>query len=240
VPLTGVTAEKCADAFVETWVARYGVPRVVTTDRGSQFTSAAWACMAKAVGFQHMTTFAYHPQANGLVERFHRQLKAALCARLCGTAWANHLAWVMLGLRAAPKEDSNVSAAEVIFGRKLVLPGEFVPPPPAVDDPDGGPGASGSDERPAIPLRERRSDEGASVGALGGGVRVCEAWRQQQPNAAADGPYKVLHRRSKVYTLQVGSRQEDVAIDRLKPHAGAEPAAVGQPPRRGRPPGTGR
>jgi transposase InsO family protein len=123
VPLTGVTAEKCADAFVETWVAQYGVPRVVTTDRGSQFTSAAWACMAKAVGFQHVTTSAYHPQANGLVERFHRQLKAVLRARLCGTAWANHLAWVMLGLRAAPKEDSNVSPAEVIFGRKLLLPG---------------------------------------------------------------------------------------------------------------------
>jgi Integrase zinc binding domain len=34
VPLASITAEKCADAFVEQWVARYGVPRVVTTDRG--------------------------------------------------------------------------------------------------------------------------------------------------------------------------------------------------------------
>jgi transposase InsO family protein len=81
--------------------------------------------MAKAVGFQHVTTSAYHPQANGLVERFHRQLKAEPRARLCGTAWANHLAWVMLGLRAAPKEDSNESAAEVILGKKLVLQGNL-------------------------------------------------------------------------------------------------------------------
>jgi hypothetical protein len=124
VPLASITAEKCADAFVEQWVARYGVPRVVTTDRGTQFTSATWASLARTLGFQHITTSAYHPQANGMVERFHRQLKAALRARNCGTAWAEHLAWALLGLRAAPKEDSGVSAAEAVFGRPLLLPGQ--------------------------------------------------------------------------------------------------------------------
>jgi hypothetical protein len=135
-----------------------------------------------------------------------------------------------------------VSAVEVIFGRKLVLPGEFVPPP-AVDSPDGGPGASGGEERPAIPLRERSYAEvtRGPVLELSAAeyvyVRRGSSSNPMQP--PYDGPYKLLHRRSKVYTLQVGSRQEDVAIDRLKPHAGAEPAAAGQPPRRGRLPGTG-
>jgi hypothetical protein len=232
VPLTNVTAEKCADAFVETWVAQYGVPRVVTTDKGSQFTSAAWACMAKAVGFQHVTTSAYHPQANGLVERFHRQPKAALHARLCVTAWANHLAWVMLGLRAAPKEDSNVSAAEVIFGKKLVLPGEFVPPPGA---------RTGAPARPAVRERSYAEVTKGPVLELSAAEYVYDrrggSSNPMQP--PYDGPYRVLHCRSKVYTLQVGSWQEDVVVGRLKPHAGAEPAAVGQPTRRGRPPGTG-
>jgi hypothetical protein len=53
-----------------------------------------------------MTT-AYHPQANGLVERTHRQLKDALRARQAGVDWPAHLPWVLLGLRAAPKEVSG-------------------------------------------------------------------------------------------------------------------------------------
>jgi hypothetical protein len=57
------------------------------------------------------------------VERFHHQLKAALRARDCGTAWADHLAWALLGLHAAPKEDSVISATEMVFGRPVLLPG---------------------------------------------------------------------------------------------------------------------
>jgi hypothetical protein len=72
-----------------------------------------------------MTT-AYHPQANGLVERTHRQLKDALRARGATVDWPSHLPWVLMGLRAAPKEVSGVSSAEAVFGQPLVLPGELV------------------------------------------------------------------------------------------------------------------
>jgi hypothetical protein len=76
-----------------------------------------------------MTT-AYHPQANGLVERSHRQLKDSLRARGAGADWPAHLPWVLLGLRAAPKEVSGISSAEAVLGQPLVLPGEL---PPAVE-----------------------------------------------------------------------------------------------------------
>jgi transposase InsO family protein len=89
---------------------------------------------------KHIVTSAYHPQSNGIIERFHRQLKEALKARECGTAWSEHVPWVMLGLRAAPKEDSGISAAEAVLGEKLVLPsqvkgGEEVSPPPPPSGP---------------------------------------------------------------------------------------------------------
>ena len=64
-----------------------------------------------------------------MVERFHRNLKEALKARLRDNDWVLALSWVMLGIRTAPKEDLNCSAAEMVFGSTLIVFGEFVSPP---------------------------------------------------------------------------------------------------------------
>jgi transposase InsO family protein len=49
------------------------------------------------LGITIKLTTAYHPQANGLLERFHRQLKAALRTRLVDGNWEQLLPWVLLG-----------------------------------------------------------------------------------------------------------------------------------------------
>ena len=61
--------------------------------------------MAEGLGVKLHRTTAFHPQANGLCERFHRSMKAALRAGLTDGNWLDRLPWVMLGLRTAPKED---------------------------------------------------------------------------------------------------------------------------------------
>ncbi|GFR76562.1 Pol polyprotein [Elysia marginata] len=81
-------------------------------------------------GVQIYRTTAYHPQSNGLIERFHRTLKAALKAGLQGPNWADELPWVLMGLRTAPKEDLGTSAAELVYGTPLSVPGEFTDPTP--------------------------------------------------------------------------------------------------------------
>ncbi|GFR69528.1 transposon Ty3-G Gag-Pol polyprotein [Elysia marginata] len=77
----------------------------MASDRGSQFTSALWTEMTNQLGIQLHRTSAHHPQSNGLVEQFHRTLKAALKTRLKGPNWADELPWVLLGLRTVPMED---------------------------------------------------------------------------------------------------------------------------------------
>lgn len=53
----------------------------------------------KILGVQRTRTTAYHPQSNGLVERWHRTLKAALMARKANVHWAEEISTVLLGMR---------------------------------------------------------------------------------------------------------------------------------------------
>jgi hypothetical protein len=87
VPLRSMEAATCSDAFINTWVTHFGLPAVVTTDRGRQFTPAVWAALCH--------------RHNGMVERAHRKLKDDLRSRLAGERWpeqCKHLPWVLLGL----------------------------------------------------------------------------------------------------------------------------------------------
>ena len=110
-----------------TWVARFGMPSILTMDRGVQFTSAMWAGWCGDYGVQHITTTAFHPQANGMVERLRQQMKDTLCARGGTAAWADHLPWVMLAIRAAPKEESGTSSGEAALWHVLAVPGQLLP-----------------------------------------------------------------------------------------------------------------
>jgi hypothetical protein len=43
--------------------------------------------------------------------------------------WVNHLPWVLLGLRAAAREENGSSPAQAVFGSPLILPGQFLDSP---------------------------------------------------------------------------------------------------------------
>jgi transposase InsO family protein len=90
VPLRSITAAAVADAFVAAWVARFGVPAMITSDRGVQFASELWAATMRRLGIKHLMTTAFHPQSYGLVERAHRRLKEALTGPVAcpGFCWA--------------------------------------------------------------------------------------------------------------------------------------------------------
>jgi len=94
----------------------FGLPAAITSDRGPQFTSALWAALCKLLDITHISTTSYHPQSNGLVERFHRRLEDALRARSAGQDWVSHLPWVMLGIRSAWREGTTFSPAESVYG----------------------------------------------------------------------------------------------------------------------------
>jgi hypothetical protein len=198
---------------------------------GNTFTSAIWAALCQQLGIHHQPTTAFRPQVSGMVERCHRRLKDALRARLAGPDWPLHHPWVLMELRAAPTEKTGVSAADIVFGVPLVLPGQIL-------DADEPPLADFIRSTAAFTTPLLRTDGGQALGCVDvGGVRVCPQRRHGLPIVAA------LQRPVKGPLL--GSEGVPVAGGRVRggglhrpPEAapGAAPVQPKQPPARGRPP----
>jgi len=79
-PIDNMSTYAVAVTLTTQWIARFGVPDIVTTDQGRQFDSELFKSLTTNFGIQHLRTSPYHPQANGMVERLHRTLKTALSA----------------------------------------------------------------------------------------------------------------------------------------------------------------
>ena len=129
IPLTDITAKSVARAFIFGWIARFGVTSTVITDRGRQFESNLWTQLSCLFGIHRQRTTAYHPAANGMVERFHQQLKSSLKRFANPNLWIDALPLVLLGIRTTLKADLNCTSAELVYGVTVRLPGQlFVQP----------------------------------------------------------------------------------------------------------------
>ncbi|BHF64059.1 hypothetical protein SprV_0200705700 [Sparganum proliferum] len=124
IPLPNVQAETIVKVFVNRRVSMFDAPFTVTTDRGAQFESALFQTLLNFLGCTRIRTTAYHPAANGMDERFHRQLKTVVRAVEDPGNWSDNFP-LALGIRIALKPDLGCSASELVFDTTLRLPGEM-------------------------------------------------------------------------------------------------------------------
>ena len=124
IPIPDKSAPIVARAFYDNWISRYGSPKILSSDQGSEFEATLFQSLLSLVGCQHIHTTPYHPAANGMIERWHRCLKASLMCHN-DSNWTRSLSTVLLGLRSHVRPDTDASPAEFIFGTSLRLPGEF-------------------------------------------------------------------------------------------------------------------
>ena len=136
IPITNTTTETVVQAFINGWVSWFGVPSTIVTDRGHQFESHVLKNLMSFLGCKWPCTTAYHPQTNGMVECFHRQLKCALKAQTNANSWMDVLPLVLLGIRTSLREGISSIAAELVYGTTLCLPGEYFTPTTTESLPD--------------------------------------------------------------------------------------------------------
>ena len=207
-PLQNITAEAVARTFLQGWVARFGTPTTITTDRGSQFQSGFWNDLMVVLGTQCLRTNAYHPQANGLIERFHWQLKGALKCHKPQDRWTESLPWALLVIRSAVKEDSRCTAAEMVYSSPLRVPGEFIQPhtPDAITDPAAYAGCLRSTMATLSPASSRQMPLTSTY--LPAALDLCTHVFVHRDSVKRplqspyDGPFRVIRRTHKYYNLR--------------------------------------
>jgi transposase InsO family protein len=124
IPLPNKESKTIEKAFAKFFVSRHGIPEVLLSDNGREFTARDFELYLEELGVQHRLTTPYHPQANGKVERFHRTLKQTLAklVRNNPTAWESKLPEALLAYRVAISASTGYSPFYLMYGRQPRLP----------------------------------------------------------------------------------------------------------------------
>ena len=126
IPLKRVDTESLAEGLMEV-IAHTGIPKELLTDQGGVFTSKVFIQACKLLNIRKLKTTAYHPQTNGILERWHRWLKDALrCQRESGREWDKLLKYCLLAYRAIPHRSTGFSPYELVNGHPLRGPLEAI------------------------------------------------------------------------------------------------------------------
>jgi cleavage and polyadenylation specificity factor subunit 1 len=125
VPVCGITAEEIANAFVSTWVSRFGVPLEVITDRGRQFESELFKQLSKLLGFAKIRTTSFNPRSNDLIERQHRTLKTILRAHKGD--WYQVLPIALFSMRVTPSSSTDIAPFTMVTGTTVHVPNMQMP-----------------------------------------------------------------------------------------------------------------
>ena len=122
MPLPEATASAAATAFLQGWLAFFGMPSVVSSDSGGSFTASLWKEMMKKLHIDVKYSALYRPQSIGMLERQHRDIKTSLKAsieQMVGkhqNKWLDHLPFILLGKRVSLQPDLGASPSELTFG----------------------------------------------------------------------------------------------------------------------------
>uniref|UniRef100_A0A8R1DX66 RNA-directed DNA polymerase n=1 Tax=Caenorhabditis japonica TaxID=281687 RepID=A0A8R1DX66_CAEJA len=117
-------AETTTEIFINRVITVHGVPRSITTDRGTAFTSNVFRESMEKFGINHKLTAPYHHQSNGIVERANRTIEECLSAYVNSTQsdWDQYLPMTVFAINNAPSTTTGFAPAEIVFGRKPDLP----------------------------------------------------------------------------------------------------------------------
>ena len=124
IPIPNQEAHTVAEALVQQFICRFGAPDWLHTDQGRNFEANLMAELCKLLGITKTRTTPYHPQSDGMIERFNRTLLNML-STVTGERehdWDCQLPLVMMAYRTSINESTGATPYYLMFGREARLP----------------------------------------------------------------------------------------------------------------------
>jgi hypothetical protein len=129
VALPDCSAQTTAQTLFEEYICRYGVPKSILSDQGTHFKNQLMEAMAKLIGYNHIYSCVYHPQTNGMVERFNATFVPQI-AKLQdreNNNWDEFLSPVVFAYNTGIHATTGYSPFQLQYGRDPRLPTDEPP-----------------------------------------------------------------------------------------------------------------
>ena len=124
IPVPSVEASVIAHLLVDEVVSRHGAPKVLLSVRGKNFLSKLIAKVCKIFQIHKVNTSSYHPQTDGLVERFNSTLCQSLSMYVAKDQkdWVEYIPLILFAHRTSICEEIGDSPFYVLYGQEPRLP----------------------------------------------------------------------------------------------------------------------
>lgn len=123
-PLISKKSNEVAQALVNSFILRYGLPKEIATDRGSEFMSTVFQEVCKLLKITHLNSTAYHHQSIGALENSHKNLGSFLRIQSDNhpEAWSQWLPYWCFSFNTTVHSETKFTPFELVFGKICSLP----------------------------------------------------------------------------------------------------------------------
>ncbi|XP_015968900.1 uncharacterized protein LOC107492386 [Arachis duranensis] len=129
-PLASITAAQCRKFLWRQVITRFGIPKIVISDNGTQFTDRKFREFLEGLHVSHRFSSVEHPQTNGQVESANKIIVKGLKKRLDAAKglWADELGSVLWSYRTTPQSTTGETPFRLTYGVEAIIPVEIGDP----------------------------------------------------------------------------------------------------------------
>lgn len=127
-------ASTVAQKIIDNFFTRFGIPEVIHSDQGRDFQSNLFQEMCRLLEIHKTKTTPWHPQSDGMIERFNRTIETLLrqCVQDNQKDWDQHLPFCCAAYRSALHSTTSQTPNMLMLGRELPMPKHLIKPVPEV------------------------------------------------------------------------------------------------------------
>ena len=120
IPLKSLRSSVVVKALLKVFT-QYGIPQIVQSDQGTNFTADLFADVMKGLGVTQYLSSAYHPESQGALEGFHQTLENLLKMYCMENEkdWDEGLDLLLFAIRDSKNSSTDFTPFQLLFGREI-------------------------------------------------------------------------------------------------------------------------